>query len=82
MFDDASESGYATIGYWRFNYPDNKSVISFVMAKTRVAPLKPQTIPRMELQASLIADRLAKTICDGSDFRSIRRFFVGLCHSS
>ena len=36
----------------------------FVAAKTRVAPLKTQTIPRLELLSALILSRLVVSVCD------------------
>ena len=41
---------------------DNKLHAAFVMAKARVAPLKPITIPRMELAAATMAARMDKTL--------------------
>ena len=38
--------------------------VSFVVAKTRVAPLKLLTLPRLELMATLIATRLTRFVLD------------------
>ena len=38
--------------------------VSFIMAKTRVAPLKLLTLPRLELMATLIATRLIRFVLD------------------
>ena len=45
------------------------TTIRFLMGKTRVAPLRQTTIPRLELQAALYAARLKKTIEDEMDFK-------------
>jgi len=52
-FADASQHAYGAIVFFM---QDNK--VSFVTAKTRVAPLKTLTIPRLELMAALVATRL------------------------
>ncbi|XP_068233532.1 uncharacterized protein [Palaemon carinicauda] len=53
------------------------SYIRFVVAKSRVASLKQLTIPRLELQAAVLAVRLAKTIKDECRFQiSKTKFFV------
>ena len=41
----------------------------FIAAKSRVAPLKRLTIPRLELQGAVLASRLCKTIVDESRFQ-------------
>ena len=60
-FCDASEKGYAAVVYLRVVTADsNKHDVgcSLVASKTRVAPLKKQTIPRLELLGALILARL------------------------
>lgn len=62
VYSDASEKGYSAVAYFRGIYENGKIVLSFVAGKARVAPLKPVSIPRLELQGALIACRLRKTI--------------------
>lgn len=61
-FCDASESGYGTVSYLRKTNQDNEVHVALVMAKTRVAPLKQVTIPRMELAAAVLAVRINKML--------------------
>ncbi|XP_062703946.1 uncharacterized protein LOC134286352 [Aedes albopictus] len=62
-FVDASENGIAAVCYLRFKYNDIVEC-SIVAAKTRVAPLKFLSVPRLELQAALIGARLARAISE------------------
>ena len=58
-FSDASESAYAGAVYLQMVDTDGTAHVSLVMAKTRVAPLKQLTIPRLELcGANLLAGLL------------------------
>ncbi len=52
-FCDASARAYAAVVYLRAETAMGRSV-SFVAAKTRVAPITEQTIPRLELLAALL----------------------------
>ncbi|CAG7830725.1 unnamed protein product, partial [Allacma fusca] len=61
IFCDASEQGYAAVAYFRFETPSSFKT-AFVFAKSKVAPLKFVTIPRLELMAAVMAVRLAKTV--------------------
>ena len=56
-FADASTSGYAVVTYLRVADDDGKVHCAFVMGKTRLAPLKAVTVPRLELQAATLATR-------------------------
>ncbi|XP_062710974.1 uncharacterized protein LOC134289009 [Aedes albopictus] len=74
VFVDASEKGYAAVAYFRFE-ERNTIECAFVTAKTRVAPLKYMSIPRLELQAAVIGTRLAKMIGDTHRIPVRERFF-------
>jgi hypothetical protein len=73
-FSDASERAFGAVIYL-VSYQDTQPhQISLVTSKTRVAPLKPQSIPRLELNAAV---QLAQLICNVKkalqlDFRRIR----------
>ncbi|XP_059048268.1 uncharacterized protein LOC131843613 [Achroia grisella] len=65
VFTDASEQAYATAAYWRTERGDRSVDAVLVAAKARVAPMKAQSIPRMELQASLVGPPLAADVLKG-----------------
>lgn len=56
VFCDASKDGYATVIF--ACAAANPNQIMFVQARTRLAPMKPLSIPRLELMACLIGARL------------------------
>lgn len=61
VFCDASEKAYVAIAFLRVE-SESSVDINLVMARTRVTPLKPMAIPRLELQAALMGARMASTI--------------------
>lgn len=62
-FSDASKKTFAAVTYLRSTYPDGHVEITrLVAAKTRVAPIKTQTIPRLELLGAVISARLSNSI--------------------
>ena len=71
VFADASEMGLCVVACLRFESDDIINV-SFVMGKTRVAPIKTTTIPNLELQAALHASRIKVSILEELDITSDR----------
>ncbi|VDM29458.1 unnamed protein product, partial [Toxocara canis] len=57
VFVDASKDAYAAVAYLR-SYKGNRYESSLLMSKSRVAPIRGITIPRLELMAALIGSRL------------------------
>ena len=64
VFADASQEAFGACAYIRQKTKESTYEVTFVAAKSRVAPLKQLTIPRLELQAAVLASRLAKSILD------------------
>ncbi|XP_044573582.1 uncharacterized protein LOC123257722 [Drosophila ananassae] len=62
VFVDASQSAFASVVYWRITYEDGGVQVRFVCAKTKCAPMRTMTIPRLELQAAVLGTRLMDTI--------------------
>ena len=61
VFADAANAGIGSVCYLR-TCVNGVYRISFVMAKSRVSPMKSLSTPRMELSAAVIAVRLAKFV--------------------
>jgi hypothetical protein len=57
-FCDASEKGYGAVIYLRSVSLSEDIKVTFVLAKSKVAPLKVLTIPKLELCAALLLARL------------------------
>ncbi|GFX44399.1 uncharacterized protein TNCV_1394201 [Trichonephila clavipes] len=54
-FADASEKCYGAVIYCRSQSPDGATTVKLVTSKSRVAPVKSVTMPRLELCAVLLA---------------------------
>ncbi|XP_059062430.1 uncharacterized protein LOC131855205 [Achroia grisella] len=67
-FVDASEEAYAAAVYWLSQRADGTTHVTLAAAKSRVAPLKPVSIPRLELQAALMGARLTHTVAEEHDY--------------
>ena len=63
-FSDASENAYACCVYIVCRDESDVTSSSLLASKTRVAPLKKNSIPRLELLGALILSRLIKRVRD------------------
>nr|CAI5838923.1 unnamed protein product [Callosobruchus analis] len=61
-FSDASERAYGAVVYIRSLDTQGNCFVNILCAKTRVAPLKPITIPRLELCGALLLAQLMSKI--------------------
>jgi len=61
-FSDASEKAYAAAVYLRCEKDDRSVVVNLVAAKTKVAPIKQVSLPRLELCGAVLMANLLKTI--------------------
>ncbi len=66
-FSDASDYGYGEVTYLRQVSADKEVCVSLVMAKSRVVPSKPTTIPRMELTAAVVSAKVTALVKEELD---------------
>lgn len=62
IFCDASERAYGSVAYLRTEDPGGAVEIAFLSARSRVAPRKQQSIPRLELCAALSRAQQSKVL--------------------
>ena len=62
IFSDASESAFASAAYIRIKDVSGSFNSSLIMAKSRLAPLRAITIPRLELQGAVLSARMKEFI--------------------
>ena len=63
-FSDASQVGYCAGVYLRVVRLDGSVDVRLVMSKGRVAPIKMQTIPKLELESCVVGLRLTKFVVE------------------
>ena len=61
-FSDASSKAYAAVVYLRTVHHNGEIEVNLVASKTRVAPIKKQSIPRLELLGATILARLMNSV--------------------
>ena len=72
---DASDHGYGQCSYLRLTDDTGRVHCSFVMGKARVTPLKPVTIPRLELTAALLSVRISASLREELEYDQITEVF-------
>ncbi|XP_073814325.1 uncharacterized protein [Musca autumnalis] len=73
-FVDAGEDAYAAVCYLRVAYQGGCDV-SIVVGKSKVAPIKPMSIPRLELQADIVGVRLANKVINIKSINFTSKYF-------
>lgn len=61
-FSDASKAAYAAVVYLRIERGDGDAQVTLLAARTKVAPLTPITLPRLELCGAALVTGLMKSI--------------------
>ena len=74
-FSDACDSGYGQVSYLRVENADGDVRCSFLMGKSRVAPIKSVTIPRLELTAATVSAKVASLLKKELDIKVDEEFF-------
>ena len=74
-FSDASGDGYGAVSYLRVVNEAKDVHCAFLIGKSRQAPQKSVTIPRLELLAAVVATRLNRMMQHGLDVTVDKEFF-------
>ena len=74
-FSDASSMAYGQCSYLRLVNEQGRVHCSLVMAKSRVAPMKAVSIPRLELTAALVAVKISRLLNEELQFENITNYY-------
>jgi hypothetical protein len=75
LFCDSSTKAYGAVGYLRSEDEDGNVIISIVLSKVRVAPVKQITLPRLELLGGHVAVKVASAIKVALEIEQIETFY-------
>ena len=76
IFSDASERAFGACAYVRWQIAGGSFKSNLLLAKSRLVPTRKVTIPRLELNAALLASRLGKFIGKESGMSFTKRYFI------
>ncbi|XP_049300629.1 uncharacterized protein LOC125774511 [Anopheles funestus] len=74
VFTDASEQAYGAVAYFRATV-NGQVKCALVMSRSKVAPVKMMSIPRLELQAAVLGVRLSRAVIENHSLPITRKFF-------
>ena len=69
LFSDASEDGYGMCSYLRFVYAGGTVRCSFLFGRSRSSPVRPISIPRLELQAVTLSVKMYRVLVDELSYK-------------
>ncbi|GFT90803.1 integrase catalytic domain-containing protein [Trichonephila clavipes] len=74
-FSDASQSAYGAVVYCKSITSDGKMLVHLIASKSRVAPTKQTTIPRLELCAAVLLAKLVHRVKQALKLNVTNTFF-------
>ncbi|XP_045448180.1 uncharacterized protein LOC123656554 [Melitaea cinxia] len=72
VFSDASQVAYGSCVYMRSVAANGDVTVKLLCSKSKISPVKPTTIVRLELCAALLAARLSKAVLDSLRYKPDR----------
>ena len=79
MLDDSLKEVLSAVAFLQARVTTSsghQTELAFYVGKTRVATVKVMTVPKLELQAALLAAQLKKDICQTLSSLSVNRVFI------
>ena len=73
LFSDASEDDYGMCAYLRFVYASRNVRCSFLVGRSRSLPVRPISIPRLELQTAALSVKIYQVLMDELTYKTLRR---------
>ena len=74
-FGDGSKQAFCSLAYIRWEMEDDTYKLHLVSGKTRVAPMKKISVPRLELLGAVASVRLAQSVQESLSIKFGRRYF-------
>ncbi|XP_053403186.1 uncharacterized protein LOC128558291 [Mercenaria mercenaria] len=74
-FSDASSYGYGQCSYIRLVNDVGQVHCALLMGKSRVVPLRPITIPRLELTAAVLSVKISSLLDQELEYPNLKHFF-------
>lgn len=74
-FADASQNAYGACIYIKVVDEKNNISIKLLASKSRITPIKQQSIVRMELCAALLLARLMQIVVDALELKNVKKFY-------
>ena len=74
-FSDTSQNGYGQCSYLRLTDSNDRICCSLVMGKSRVTPLKPVTIPKLELTAAVVASKIGCVLRKELEYEEVKETY-------
>ena len=73
-FGDASEKAFGAVSYLKTKYESGEVMVRQAMAKGRITKMKRETIPRLELQAAVLALGLSEKVGEALKIKPKKRY--------